>query len=330
MLKYSLIVPVYNVQKYIEKCISSILDQDYANYEIIIVDDGSTDKSAEIIDRIANLNRDKIVSIHQENKGLGGARNTGLEKATGKYVWFIDSDDTIAPYSLKHLDEFIQKQEVDILVFDRVAIDELGNEMETEVGVDFEHEDIFSLEKNPQMLYMSPSACNKIFRKELFEKTKICFPDKIWFEDLYTIPKLYLQADKMGYLHESLYLYLQRDGSIMNNRSVEKNIDITTAANEIITYYKKEKKYEQYHSELEYLTIINVYLLASVRVIRGNRKSELLKGLKAYMKDNFPNYKSNVYYPLVPEKYKLLLRLLDKEQYWLIKMLFLIKSHLRK
>ena len=131
MPKYSLIVPVYNVQKYIEKCISSILDQDYANYEIIIVDDGSTDKSAEIIDRIANLNRDKIVSIHQENKGLGGARNTGLEKATGKYVWFIDSDDTIAPYSLKHLDEFIQKQEVDILVFDRVAIDELGNEMET-------------------------------------------------------------------------------------------------------------------------------------------------------------------------------------------------------
>ena len=91
MPKYSLIVPVYNVQKYIEKCISSILDQDYANYEIIIVDDGSTDKSAEIIDRIANLNRDKIVSIHQENKGLGGARNTGLEKATGKYVWFIDS-----------------------------------------------------------------------------------------------------------------------------------------------------------------------------------------------------------------------------------------------
>lgn len=77
MPKYSLIVPVYNVQKYIEKCISSILDQDYANYEIIIVDDGSTDKSAEIIDRIANLNRDKIVSIHQENKGLGGARNTG-------------------------------------------------------------------------------------------------------------------------------------------------------------------------------------------------------------------------------------------------------------
>ena len=138
MPKYSLIVPVYNVQKYIEKCISSILDQDYANYEIIIVDDGSTDKSAEIIDRIANLNRDKIVSIHQENKGLGGARNTGLEKATGKYVWFIDSDDTIAPYSLKHLDEFIQKQEVDILVFDRVAIDELGNEMETEVGVDFD------------------------------------------------------------------------------------------------------------------------------------------------------------------------------------------------
>lgn len=330
MPKYSLIVPVYNVQKYIEKCISSILDQDYANYEIIIVDDGSTDKSAEIIDRITNLNRDKIVSIHQENKGLGGARNTGLEKATGKYVWFIDSDDTIAPYSLKHLDEFIQKQEVDILVFDRVAIDELGNEMETEVGVDFEHEDIFSLEKNPQMLYMSPSACNKIFRKELFEKTKICFPDKIWFEDLYTIPKLYFHANKMGYLHESLYLYLQRDGSIMNNRNVEKNIDITTAVNEIITYYKKEKKYEQYHSELEYLAIINVYLLASVRVIRGNRKSELLKGLKAYMKDNFPNYKSNIYYSLIPEKYKLLLRLLDKEQYWLIKMLFLIKSFLRK
>ena len=245
----------------IKAAIDSVLNQTYRNIELVIVDDGSTDKSAEIIDRIANLNRDKIVSIHQENKGLGGARNTGLEKATGKYVWFIDSDDTIAPYSLKHLDEFIQKQEVDILVFDRVAIDELGNEMETEVGVDFEHEDIFSLEKNPQMLYMSPSACNKIFRKELFEKTKICFPDKIWFEDLYTIPKLYLQADKMGYLHESLYLYLQRDGSIMNNRSVEKNIDITTAANEIITYYKKEKKLREV-ALLDFQTpVINSYII---------------------------------------------------------------------
>ena len=330
MPKYSLIVPVYNVEKYIEACIDSILKQDYKDYEIIIVDDGSTDHSIEKIKRVLRYNKEKIKVIHQENKGLGGARNTGLHQAKGDYIWFIDSDDTIAPFALSYIDEVISKYQVDMLVFDRVNVNENGEQLESEEGVSFNHSNIFSLNVNPEMLFMSPSACNKIFNKNLFEKTNISFPNRVWFEDLYTVPKLYLHASKMGYINKALYLYLQRDGSIMRNTNVEKNNDIIGALDEVIEYYKKEKKYTEYFAEIEYLAIINVYLLTSIRVIKGDKKSKLLKKIKNYMKINFYNYDKNKYYCLIPPKYKLVLKLLDKEQYWLVDWLFRIKEKLKK
>lgn len=329
MPKYSLIVPVYNVEKYISACINSILNQTFDDYEVIIVDDGSTDCSLKAIEEIAENNKEKIKVIHQENQGLGEARNTGLRHANGEYIWFIDSDDTIDVSALRQIDEKIQKEDLDIVIFDMIDVDEKGEKLGVELGVSFEHQEMFSLSDNSQLLFMSPSACNKVFKREIFKNSNIFFPRRVWFEDLYTIPKIYLQASRIAYINKGLYLYLQRKGSIMKNTNVEKNSDIISALDEIISYYKARNKYEEYKMEIAYLAIINVYLLASVRVIMGNRKSGLLKKIKIYMKEEFGDYRKNEYYFLLPRKYKLTLHLLDNELYGLVEMLFWIKGRFK-
>lgn len=330
MPKYSLIVPVYNVEKYINDCINSILKQNYEDYEIIIVDDGSTDGSWKRIQEIVEGNEKKIKVVHQENQGLGGARNTGLRQAEGEYIWFIDSDDTIDAFALKQIDEVIQKNDLDIIVFDMVDVDNEGKKVGTELGVSFEHQEVFSLNEYPQMLFMPPSACNKVFKKKIFENSNIFFPCRVWFEDLHTVPKTYLHASRIGYINKGLYLYLQRTGSIMKNSNIEKNSDIIDAIEDVISYYKMQNEYEKYRTEIEYMAIINVYLLASIRVIRGNPHSDLLKRIKKYMEKEFGEYRKNEYYFMIPRKYKLILYLLDRELYGWVKMLFHVKEQFNK
>lgn len=324
MPKYSIVIPVYNVENYIEKCVDSILKQEYKDFEIIIVDDGSTDRSIFKITEIVENNSDKIKIIRQENKGLGGARNTGLEQARGEYVWFVDSDDTIRKDALAVLNCFLEKEKADVVVFNLMDIDEQGNYLTKESGVTLEYKGVFSLEEMPQMLFMSPSACNKVFKRTLLEQNHIRFPEHVWFEDLSTIPKIYLHAKTIGYIDEELYLYLQRKGSIMKNSNIEKNKDIMRALDEISSYYQHDNVYNCFKEEIEYLAIVNVYLLASVRVLKGDKKSCLISELKKYMENKFPKYKENKYYSLLPRKHKIVIQLLNKKYYWLLKKMFQI------
>ena len=112
----SVIVPVYNVKSYLSACLDSILNQDFDSYEIVVVDDGSTDGSGELAEQYASRHTDKIRVLHQENQGLGGARNTGIKDAKGEYVAFIDSDDWIKPNMLSTLWKEIQQTGADIAV----------------------------------------------------------------------------------------------------------------------------------------------------------------------------------------------------------------------
>lgn len=328
MPKYSLIVPVYNVENYIENCINSILVQDYKDYEVIIVDDGSIDASGYKADKIAKLNSEKVKVIHQKNKGLGGARNSGLMKASGEYVWFIDSDDTIANNALKEIDDFIVKHKVDLVVFDYLYVDEKGKKLSREVGFS-KPGTISTLEETPEMLFMANSACNKVYRKDLFEMTGVLFPEHKWFEDLCTVVKLYPFAKKIGYLDKELYFYLQRSGSIMKNKNIERNYEIIDVFTSLISYFEKINLYSKYYNEIEYLAIIHVYLLASVRVLKVDSNNRLLKEFKNYLEEKFPEYKNNQYYNSMSKKNKLILALLDKEKYFLLKVLFKINSKLK-
>lgn len=294
MPKYSVIVPTYNVEDYIEKCLNSILNQNFDDYEIIAVNDGSTDKSGEIVARIAEQNADKINVITQENKGLGGARNTGMAAAKGEYFIFVDSDDYITPDMFSKIDAFLTKTPVDLLCFDYERVDEDGNSFDY-VQTHSSENTIFNLETEPAALFMTNSVWNKVYHRSLFEKAGVLFPDRAWFEDLATVVKLYPYAQKIGYINESFYKYLQRRGSIMHNSNADRNIDMITVVGGIIEYYKEHGLFEKYYDELEFLAVFHIMTLCTMRVAGINFRHPLLKKFYDFTKEMFPNFENNKY-----------------------------------
>lgn len=323
MAKFSIVVPVYNVEDYLEKCVNSILKQKYKDYELVLVDDGSTDKSGAICDRLASENKDKIniKVVHQENKGLGGARNTGIENAIGEYLFFIDSDDTIVDGTLQELSIYVDKHEVDIVVFDIVKVNE-NNEVLYTIPGSVNGNIISTTEENKSLILTDHSACNKIIKRSLFVENCIRFPERLWFEDVATIFKLFPYA-KIGYIHKAYYVYLERIGSIMNSEKCDKNIDMVTAMNSTLSYYKEKSLFEKYYDELEYIAAFHLYYLSSIRVMRVDSKHRLLKIFKEYIDAEFPNFRQNKY---LGKKEKIIIKLLDKKMYSTINFVFSIKG----
>lgn len=214
-IKFSFIVPVYNVESYLERCLDSLLDQTYDNFEIICVNDGSTDSSLKILnDYSAKYSKIHIVS--QENKGLGEARNTGVKYVTGNYIWFIDSDDWIESKSLSLLTEFIQNNgEKDIVVFNCYHTPSIHQRGQTFKAFWKEPSNLNSIEYvrlllDGQGLF---AAWNRIYRYGFYMESNFRFP-KGFYED---VPQLCLsiKANNIGYLNEELYNYFYNENSIM-------------------------------------------------------------------------------------------------------------------
>lgn len=329
MKKISVVVPVYNVQDYLAVCLDSILQQQYQDFEIIIVDDGSTDNSGEIARQYAENHPSKIRLISQDNKGLGGARNTGIEAAAGEYLLFVDSDDQLQKDALKSLAYCLEDRSLDMVIFDIQHIDNFGRLGLIQKGFFLSDPVVFSIEKYPQIIFMEPSACNKLFRRDLFVKNNIRFPAGFWYEDVRTTTKLYLYAKQIQYLNEPLYLYLQRSGSIMHTKSCERNREIIDALDDVLNFYQTNELYAKYKTELEYLTIYHVYLTGSVRVIKIDRKNVLLFEFRNYVLGKFPNYQKNRYVQDLSRKEKLILSLLDKKCYILLSILLKIKNSMQ-
>lgn len=215
-MKISFIIPVYNVEPYLRKCVDSLLHQDYDNYEIILVDDGSTDGSGELADQLASLPTIRV--IHQENRGLSGARNTGIAAAKGEYICFVDSDDYWEENVLGSLMAQIERDNLDVLRFNYQNVRILNNQYE-----------VFEPNKNKHYIgacdevldgyaylntYMD-SACYAtqfILRRSL---TIDClFTPNIYFEDTDWTPRMLLKARRVADTDTVVYNYLLRQGSI--------------------------------------------------------------------------------------------------------------------
>ena len=203
----TVVIPVYNVEKYLNRCIESILLQEWKNYDILLVDDGSTDHSPQICDDYVKA-YDFISVIHKENGGLSEARNTGISHAKGEYVYFPDSDDWIEPDTFIALAEALESQDFDIISFNREFVkgEEDAIVSEPEVTQVFEGKDAFV-----QMLkhsYITGFANDKIYRKSLFIDNNILFPSRKYYEDLGTNYKLFLSAKKVYATNQKYYHYL--------------------------------------------------------------------------------------------------------------------------
>ena len=258
----SVIVPIYNVDMYLKRCIDSIINQILTNIEIILVNDGSLDTSPQICDDYARTDS-RIKVIHKKNGGLSDARNAGIAVSTGRYLAFIDSDDYLIPGGMEEI-LALTERDFDICIFDSIAVNIDGKELEYRAGC--KGGTPLSLEECPELLLEGPDVWNKIFRRRLFTDHNIRFTPQVWFEDLRTIPKLYAFTDQISYVPKALHRYVQRPGSVTNTQKVRRNLEIIPAVDEVIDFYKAQGRYEQLRDVLEYLAFRCVFLTSSVRV----------------------------------------------------------------
>ena len=324
MPKASVIVPVYKVEEYLEKCVQSILAQTERDFELILVDDGSPDRCGALCDSLAQTDS-RIRVIHQENQGLGGARNTGIREARGDWLLLVDSDDWIEPKILEKAMEAGLREEADLVMFAFRTVDEQGREL----GVFRENmpkERGIGLQEHKEALLTAPCAWNKLYRRSFFQGTGLAYPPRVWYEDLRTTPKLMAKAGRMVFLDEVGYNYLQRQGSIMKSANLERNREILDAFDDLLPWFRKEGLFEAYRRELEYLAVFHVYLTAGVRVALADRKSPLLRELAAYVEERFPGWRQNPYLPKLGGKRRLLVSLLEKKWYWAVSLLFKLKG----
>lgn len=222
----TIIVPVYNVEKYLTKCVNSILEQTYKNLEIILVDDGSPDKCPQICDEYAKKDN-RIKVIHKNNGGLSDARNKGLDMATGKYISFVDSDDYIDKKMIEKLYNNLLKNEADISICNIYKIYPNGTKIkknlpQSEITVSDEEKYIYTYNKYGMI---TVTAWSKLYKKEIF--TNIRYPLGKIHEDEYIIFDILKKANKISYFDEALYYYLQRTESIIGTFSL-KRLDIIT------------------------------------------------------------------------------------------------------
>ena len=216
----SIIIPVYNVAEYLCECLDSVLAQSYRNLEIILVDDGSTDKSGEICDGYSQQdNRIKI--IHQKNSGLSAARNTGIDTATGEFLFFIDSDDIIHHKCIETLYTNLYNNNADISSVELQRFKTIDNFSDKVVdGQLFLSDGEESCRKILYQKTLDNSACAKLFKRQLFSNTR--FPLGTLYEDLALIPIIYLNATRAVHQSVSLYFYRQRENSIIETFTMKR------------------------------------------------------------------------------------------------------------
>ena len=251
MIPISIIVPVYNVEKYISRCIESVLCQTFTNFELILVDDGSPDNSVSICEKY--MEKDARVSlIHKENGGLSSARNAGIDSAKGEYLLFVDGDDVIHPKTLEILYSNLKDSNAQISIgnFCRFHNDSELSFQTGDENAQSSNSGIQVLEKlydrNDASRYVS--ACGKLIKRSFFENVR--FPVGRLFEDEFTTYLLYYKAKKVLVVEMVLYYYYVNDEGITRNLTLQKYFDEYDAQWERILFYKEKDLKEIYRKAL--------------------------------------------------------------------------------
>lgn len=329
MPSITVVIPVYNVENYLEKCVRSVEAQTYRDYQIILVDDGSTDTSGALCDRFAEEN-ENIRVVHQENKGLGGARNTGIDLCDTEYILFLDSDDSIHPSLLEKCVHAAQKDQCDAVFFDMVSVSETGEtgavyQIQAPCGMLLSEEEIGLIAKND-------SACDKLFRTSLFKEHGIRFPEKVWYEDLRTVPKLIPYIKKAVRLDsEPLYYYLQRTGSIMHTPDPDRVVaERSDAAEDVTRYFESRGLWGEYAQVCGFIWIYHAFLLPCMEMNRvsGNYK-KYLDVLKDRMEKVVSDPLENRYLIYLRKNEKTVLKLALKRHYFIIRCLTAINRKIK-
>lgn len=278
----SVLVPVYNIEKYLNACLDSIINQKYENIEIIIVDDGSTDNSSAICDSYVQKDR-RIKVFQSDNTGIASARNLLLEKATGEYIAFVDSDDVILPDMYSAMIKTAIETESDIVLcnFDIVSPD--GTIMEPEYDMPFAEGEIAVTD---YISTVSSGYCgllsivwNKLYKRHVFEGIR--YPDGKIHEDDATIHRIIHNCNKIFYLDKKYYRYRKHKTSIMNKKFSSKRLDSTDAVLDRLTFFAENRYDEKIIHKCE-LFLVNDFI-ESIRKLNKKSISDRIAIKKKYI-----------------------------------------------
>ncbi len=285
MEKVSIIIPAYNAEKYIERCLKSVLAQKYENKEVIVINDGSTDKTEEKINKYIN----KIKYIKKKNGGLSEARNVGIEKATGKYIMFIDADDYIEKDLLKNLKPYID-EDIDMIKYKAKKVTEKGEEIQLMDGPVFETikgEEAFS-----KMCFtdqLMETAWIYLYKKELLKKNKFQFSKGLYHEDFGLIPLVILKAQTFVSTDIYGYNYVQSENSITRNEDYQKTkrkvYDLLKHYDKIVEEIEKYKIQEETKQDVKTFCT-NSILLRTNELNKTDKKQYIKQIRKRKMQKN--------------------------------------------
>jgi hypothetical protein len=285
MTKVSVIVPIYNIEAYLEKCIKSLLKQTLKDIEIILVNDCSTDNSQSIIDKYVKKDKRVKAYINEKNSGLSFTRNHGMKYAKGEYLSFIDGDDYIEPDMLEKMYDKAKEEDADIVECDFV--------------LDFPNKKIINRSKLDENIIVSirVAAWNKLYRRKLVEKLKLEFPVGLLYEDVVFCYKIIPFANKISYVPEPFYHYIQRPQSLINTKN-KRVREIYDCLNMVLDYYKEKKIYEKYKDQLEFIYmryILSSSLLRVNKIKDGKLRHAIFKEGFDLLSSKFPKWNKNVY-----------------------------------
>lgn len=258
-LEISIIIPVYNCDKYLDTCIQSILMQSFSNFEVICIDDNSTDNSLFILERYAKKDERIKILINDENKGSGYSRNKALDIANGKYIFFLDSDDWIEYETLEFLYNRCEKDDLDVIMFKNIVFYEnkldFGyeryydmNYMDKYEGVIFNHWDLTSNE----VFNLPVGPCNKLYKKSFLDKYHIRFPNEnLIQQDNPFFFKVITLAENVGVSTKYFYNRRRRSKSVMGSLGDERLFSRIYIAELLVAYFLNDKKlYNRYKKDL--------------------------------------------------------------------------------
>ncbi|MBM7635975.1 glycosyltransferase family 2 protein [Streptococcus saliviloxodontae] len=306
MKKISVIVPVYGVEDYLETCLESIITQTYSELEIILVDDGSTDRSGLICDEYAQKD-ERITVVHKSNGGLSDARNWGIDRSTGDFISFVDSDDFLSPYFYEHLIKCQEKYHVDLVSCGRYLTDEHGATKAMAFGSKSKQ---FTVSEALTSVFRSQeidvAAWDKLYRRSLF--TDIRFPVGKNCEDIATFYKLFEKSGAIAHSGTYDYYYRGRPESISQSTvyRTRDRVNLENHLSELSTFISHH--FPDLHSEFNYYYAMNVYYLLH-RCLMSHFEDK--KDEKHYLQKQLRQYNSSLLkHPTLPIKDKVIAQLM--------------------
>lgn len=311
MPKVSVIVPVYNTEHYLEKCLDSLVNQTLEDIEIIVVNDGSPDNSQAIIDDYKEKYPQKIKTLFQQNAGQSAARNNALEYVSGEYIAFVDSDDFVELDTYEKTYNYAKQNDMDIVCFGI-----------TRIYDDKVVKDTYHVAKADTVVstYLLNEAgpCNKIYKFSIWKENNLKFSVNRIYEDLELVPQMVLYTEKIGYMKEYFYNYIIRQNSTMNQINYNAKLQSIFSVMETLKQKFIDTKFKE---ELEFLFVEHLLHSAMLRFLPFEEGKMDIIRIVDIMRENFPKWYKNKYFIQQNYKYKIVCFLAYLKQISILKLL---------